>query len=115
MSLVDFLSHARLPVPGYQAVELLVPKLLAPQLPGYWVIVAEASHNCSWLNVWLVELWLQVQLRVGRNYSIRSSRIAGQSHSSRSRCIANWIYGGKSGNSRTGDKGCCLKAAGRNR
>ena len=51
--------------------------------------------------IWLVELWQQARLHVGRNYSVRSSRIAGRSHSSRSRSIANWIYGGKSGNSRT--------------
>ena len=103
-------------MPGCQAVGLLVPKLLVPQLPGYRVVIAEAGHNCGWLNVWLVELWRQAWLRVGRDYNVRSSRIAGQSHSSsRSHRMANWIYGGKSGNSRTDDKGHCLKAAGRNR
>ena len=97
-------------MPGCQAVGLLVPNLLVPQLPDYWVIVAEAGHNCGWLNVWLVELWWQVRLCVGRDYSIRSSRIAGQSYSSRSCHIANWIYDGKSSNSGTGDKCRCLKA-----
>ena len=90
-------------MPGCQAVGLLVPELLVPRLPGYWVVVAEAGHNCSWLNVWLVELWQQARLYVGCDYSVRSSRIAGRSHSSRSRRIVNWIYGGKSGNSGTGD------------
>ena len=90
-------------MPGCQAVGLLVPELLVPQLPDYRVVVAEAGHNCGWLNVWLVELWRQVRLHVGRDYSVRSSRIAGRSHSSRNRRIANWIYGGKSGNSGTGD------------
>ena len=90
-------------MPGCQAVGLLVPELLVPQLPGYRAVVAEASHNYGWLNVWLVELWRQVRLHVGCDYSVRSSRIAGRSHSSRSRRIANWIYGSKSGNSRTGD------------
>ena len=102
-------------MPGCQAVRLLVPELLVPQLPGYWVVVAEASHNCGWLNIWLVELWWQARLCVSRDYSIRSSHIASQSYSSRSCCIANWIYGGKSGNRGTGDKGRCLKAAERNR
>jgi hypothetical protein len=88
---------------GCQAIGLLVPELLVPQLPSYWVIVAEAGHNYGWLNVWLVELWRQARLHVGRNYSVRSSRIAGQSYSSRSHRIANWIYGGKSGNSGTGN------------
>ena len=88
---------------GCQAVGLLVPELLVPQLPGYRAVVAEAGHNCGWLNVWLVELWRQARLHVGRDYSVRSSRIAGRSHSSRSRRIANWIYGGKSSNSGTGD------------
>ena len=90
-------------MPGCQAVRLLVPELLVSRLPGYWAVVAEASHNCSWLNVWLVELWWQARLHVSRDYSVRSSRIAGRSYSSRSRHIANWIYGGKSGNSGTGD------------
>ena len=63
-------------MPGCQAVGLLVPKLLVPQLPGYRVVVAEAGHNCGWLNVWLVELWQQVRLHIGRDYSVRSSRIA---------------------------------------
>jgi hypothetical protein len=90
-------------MPGCQAVGLLVSELLVPQLLGYQAVIAEASHNCGWLNVWLVELWRQAQLYVGRDYSIRSSRIAGRSHSSRSRHIANWIYGGKSGNIGTGD------------
>ena len=90
-------------MPGCQAVGLLIPKLLVLQLPGYRVIVAEARHNCGWLNVWLVELWWQAQLRVSRNYSVRSNCIAGQSYSSRSRHIVNWIYGSKSGNSETGD------------
>jgi hypothetical protein len=90
-------------MPGCQAVGLLVPELLVPQLPGYQVVVAEAGHNCGWLNVWLVELWWQARLHVGRDYSVRSSCIAGRSHSSRSRRIANWIYDGKSGNSGTGD------------
>ena len=90
-------------MPGCQAVGLLVPELLVPQLPGYRVVVAEAGHNCGWLNIWLVELWQQVRLHVSRNYSVRSSRIAGRSHSSRSRRIVNWIYGSKSGNSGTGD------------
>ena len=90
-------------MPGCQAVGLLVSELLVLRLPGYRVIVAEAGHNCGWLNVWLVELWRQAQLHVGRDYSVRSSRITGRSHSSRSRRIANWIYGGKSGNSGTGD------------
>ena len=63
---------------GCQAVGLLVPKLLVPQLPGYRVVVAEAGHNCGWLNVWLVELRRQARLRVGRDYSVRSSRIAGE-------------------------------------
>ena len=88
---------------GCQAVGLLVSELLVPQLPGYRVVVAEAGHNYGWLNVWLVELWRQARLYVGRDYSVRSSRIAGRSHNSRSRCIANWIYGGKSGNSGIGD------------
>jgi hypothetical protein len=90
-------------MPGCQAVGLLVPELLVLQLPGYWAVVAEAGHNCSWLNVWLVELWRQARLHVGRDYSVRSSRIAGRSHSSRSRRIANWIYSGKSGSSGTGN------------
>ena len=90
-------------MPGCQAVGLVIPELLVLQLPGYQVVVAEAGHNCGWLNVWLVELWWQARLHVGREYSVRSSRIAGRSHSSRSRRIANWIYGGKSGNSGTGD------------
>src|SRR5580692_6351409 len=102
-------------MPGCQVVGLLLPELLVLWLPGYRVVVAEAGHNCSWLNVWLVELWRQVRLYVGRDYSVRSSRIAGRSHSSRSRRIANWIYGGKSSNSGIDDKGRCLKAAGRNR
>ena len=38
-------------MPGCQAVGLLVPELLVPQLPGYWAIVVEAGHNCGWLNV----------------------------------------------------------------
>ena len=59
-----------------------------------------------------MELWQQAWLRVGYDYSVRSSRIAGRSYSSRSRRIMNWIYGGKSSNSRTGDKSRCLKAAG---
>ena len=88
---------------GCQAIGLLVPELLVPQLPGYQVVVAEAGHNCGWLNVWLVELWRQVRLHVGCDYSVRSSCIAGRSHSSRSRHIANWIYGGKSSNSGTGN------------
>ena len=87
-------------MPGCQAVGLLVPELLVLRLPGYRVVIAEAS---GWLNVWLVELWQQARLYIGRDYSIRSSRIAGQSHSSRSRRIANWIYGGKSSNSGTGN------------
>ena len=90
-------------MPGCQAVGLLVPELLVPQLPGYRAVVAEASHNCGWLNVWLVELWRQARLHVGRDYNVRSSRIASRSYSSRSRCIVNWIYGGKGGNSGTGD------------
>jgi hypothetical protein len=90
-------------MPGCQAVRLLVPELLVPQLSGYRVVVTEAGHNCGWLSVWLVELWRQAWLHVGRDYSVRSSCIAGRSHSSRSRPIANWIYGGKSGNSGTGD------------
>jgi hypothetical protein len=84
-----------------QAVSLLVPKLLIPQLPGYRVVVAEAGHNCGWINVWLVELWRQAQLCVGHDYNIRSSHIAGRSYSSRSCRIVNWIYGGKSSNSGT--------------
>ena len=28
--------------------------------------------------------------------------------------MVNWIYGGKSGNSGTGDKGHCMMAAGQN-
>ena len=90
-------------MPDCQAVGLLVPELLVPQLPGYRVVVAEAGHNYGWLNVWLVELWRQVWLHVGRDYSVKSSRIAGRSYSSRSRRIANWINGGKSGNSGTGN------------
>ena len=81
---------------GCQAVGLLVPELLVPQLPGYWVVVAEAGHNCGWLNVWLVELWRQAQLRVRCNYSVRNSHMAGRSHSNRSHHIANWIYDSKS-------------------
>jgi hypothetical protein len=61
---------------GCQAIGLLVPELLVPRLPGYQVVVAEAGNNCSWLNIWLVELWRQAQLYVSRNYSVRSSRIA---------------------------------------
>ena len=64
-------------MPGCQAVGLLVPELLVLRLPGYRVVVAEAGHNCGWLNVWLVELWRQAWLHVGRDYSVRSSRIAG--------------------------------------
>ena len=90
-------------MPGCQAVGLLVPELLIPQLPGYRVVVTEAGHNCGWLNVWLVELWWQAWLRVGRDYSVRSSCMAGRSYSSKSCWIANWIYGGKSSNSGTGD------------
>jgi hypothetical protein len=88
------------PSPTVQSgpVSLLILKLLVLWLPGYQVVVAEAGHNCGWLNVWLVELWQQAWLCVSCDYSIRSSHIAGQSHSSRSRCIENWIYDGKSGN-----------------
>ena len=90
-------------MPGCQAVRLLVPELLVPRLPGFRVVVAKAGHNCGWLNVWLVELWQQARLHIGHKYSVRSSHIAGRSHGSRSRRIANWIYSGKSGNSGTGD------------
>ena len=34
-------------MPGCQAVGLLVPELLVPQLPGYQVVVAEAGYNCA--------------------------------------------------------------------
>jgi hypothetical protein len=90
-------------MPGCQAVGLLVPKLLVSRLPGYRTVVAEVGYNCGWLNIWLVELWQQAQLHIGHDYSVRSSRIAGRSYSSRSYCIANCIYGGKSSNSGTGD------------
>src|SRR5580692_4537627 len=51
-------------MPGCQAVGLPVPEPLVPQLPGYWVVVAEAGHNCGWLNMWLVKLWRQAQLYI---------------------------------------------------
>ena len=63
-------------MPGCQAIGLLVSELLVPQLLGYQVVIAEAGHNCGWLNVWLVELWRQAWLRVGHDYSVRSSRMA---------------------------------------
>ena len=51
---------------------------------------------------------------VGCSSVHNSSRIAGQSLRSRNRHIAKWIYGGKSGNSRIGDKGRCIIAARQN-
>src|SRR5580692_10101445 len=85
-----YLKSLLLPIP---CLDPDITTLKTPTAPEY-TLVLDSPHSPTEARV-----------------TDRSSCIAGQSHSSRSRRIAKWIYGGKSGNSWTGDKGCCLMAA----